>query len=77
MLLLFEFDLIVQETKPQMFERASIAGRFKSEASSLHVPCGIKKFFFYKITRVAWKIRVGRVTGTTGIFFLALKELFQ
>ncbi len=55
--------------KPQMFERASIAGRFKSEASSLHVPCGIKKIFFYKITRVAWKIRVGRVTGTTGSFF--------
>ena len=72
MLLLFEFDLVVQETKPQMFERASIAGRFKSEASSLHVPHGIKKIFFYKITRVAWKIRVGRVTGTTSIFFFGL-----
>ena len=31
-----------------MFERASIAGRFKSEASSLHVPRGIKKFSFIK-----------------------------
>ena len=69
MLLLFEFDLIVQETKPQMFERASIAGRFKSEASSLHVPRGIKKFFFIKSLRSHGKLGLVALPEPQVFFF--------